>query len=160
MLDQIFGTTSPLTWTQESARAALVFFYGLLLVRLWGRRMFARWSALDIVVSVVIGSSLSRAVTGNVPLWPTLAAMTLLFVLHAVCAVLAARWTRAARALEGTAVPLAAGGVLDHRALLKYGISETDVLEALHAARLERVDQARAILLEPSGAIAVLPRSA
>jgi uncharacterized membrane protein YcaP (DUF421 family) len=83
---QIFGSGPPLSAAQECARAALVFAYGLLLVRVAGRRVFGKWSALDIIVSIVVGSNLSRALTGDAPLWGTLAATTLLMALHWVLA--------------------------------------------------------------------------
>ncbi|MDQ2762584.1 MAG: hypothetical protein M3Y22_03560 [Pseudomonadota bacterium] len=39
-LDTIFGTSSSLSWTQEMARGVLIFGYGLLVVRVFGRRVF------------------------------------------------------------------------------------------------------------------------
>jgi hypothetical protein len=47
----IFGIQNHLTTPQEGARAILIFFYGLALLRLSGPRMFGHWSALDIVVT-------------------------------------------------------------------------------------------------------------
>src|SRR3954454_16935665 len=82
----IFGSGSDLAWYQECARAAVIFVYGLALVRIAGRRIFGKWSALDIVVSIIIGSNLSRTLTGNAQLWGTLAATTLLVALHWVLA--------------------------------------------------------------------------
>ena len=78
----IFGAMLDLSWVQECARAVLVFAYGLVLVRIAGRRVFGKWSALDIIVSIIVGSNLSRAMTGGAPLWGTLAATTLLMGLH------------------------------------------------------------------------------
>ncbi len=69
----IFGRDDAVDTAQLVARACLIFVYGLVLVRLAGRRVFGRWSALDIIVSIVVGSNLSRALTGNAPLlgtWP------------------------------------------------------------------------------------------
>lgn len=63
-----FGGTGQITWWQETARALLVFSYGLALVRIAGRRIFGKWSALDIIVSVIVGSNLSRALTGSAAL--------------------------------------------------------------------------------------------
>ena len=40
MLDAIFGGMKDLTLAQECARAVLVFFYGLVMLRLSGRRTF------------------------------------------------------------------------------------------------------------------------
>lgn len=82
----LFGPQGHPLWWQECARAALIFAYGLALVRIAGRRVFGKWSALDIIVSVIVGSNLSRALTGSAPLFGTLAATTLLMALHWVLA--------------------------------------------------------------------------
>ena len=91
LLDYYFGPTGLITWWQECNRAVVVFIYGWIIVRIAGRRMFGKWSALDIIVAVVVGSSLSRALTGTVSLFGTFAAMTLLMVLHWLLAQAVAR---------------------------------------------------------------------
>jgi uncharacterized membrane protein YcaP (DUF421 family) len=78
----IFGPTGHISWWQECARAALIFAYGLALVRLAGRRVFGRWAALEIVVAIIVSSNLSRTLNGTAHLGGTLAATTLLMVLH------------------------------------------------------------------------------
>ena len=64
MADTIFGPLGHLTWWQECNRALVVFIYGLAIMRVAGRRVFGKWAALDIIVSVIVGSNLSRALTG------------------------------------------------------------------------------------------------
>ena len=54
-LDIVFGTMQHVTWWQECIRAIVVFGYGLLPVRLTVRRTFGRWSAPDIVISIILG---------------------------------------------------------------------------------------------------------
>ena len=90
-ITSLFGEKNDLNTLQECARAIVVFLYGLALVRIAGRRMFGKWSALDIVVSIIIGSNLSRIITGNAPFVGTLAATTLLVMFHWVLANLCAR---------------------------------------------------------------------
>jgi len=139
-LEALFGTTSHVTAAQECARAFLVFAYGLALVRLAGRRVFGRWSAIDIVVSIVVGSNLSRALTGNAPLAGTLAA----------------RSRAVSRLVEGRPIELGRGGRLTRRKDLRTAISEADLAEALRQAGIERVEESRILMLEPSGRISVL----
>ncbi len=67
-MEAILGSGHAVGPWQECARAILIFLYGLVLLRLSGRRTFAQWSALDVVLSIIIGSSLSRALTGSAPL--------------------------------------------------------------------------------------------
>lgn len=74
-LDLVFGTSDTLiTWWQMVLRAVLIFFYGVLAFRFAYRRFFGQSTDFDIVVSILIGSTLSRALTGNARLLPTLAA--------------------------------------------------------------------------------------
>ena len=61
-------------------------------------------------VSIVIGSNLSRALTGNAPLFGTLAATTLMFALHWILAHAAMRFVPLSTMLEGRAVILAEAG--------------------------------------------------
>lgn len=152
----VFGVTNHVEWWQELPRAVVIFAFGLLLLRLSGRRTFARWSALDIVVSIIMGSSLSRALTGSAPLGGTLLAMALLAFLHWLLARMATRSNRLARVIEGGAVILGKSGTISERQLLQHNISATDFQEALRKGGVEDVARARQITLEPSGNITVL----
>jgi uncharacterized membrane protein YcaP (DUF421 family) len=156
MMDEIFGPTGEITWVQECARAVVIFLYGLVLVRLAGRRVFGKWSALDIVVSIIIGSNLSRALTGSAALWGTLAATTLLMAMHWVLAHAAARSALLSHVLEGRPVGLGARGQIHEAGRLRHAVSDADLNEALRAAGLDELSGARLIVLEPSGKISVL----
>jgi uncharacterized membrane protein YcaP (DUF421 family) len=157
-MDAVFGSGSDLAWHQECARAALIFVYGLALVRIAGRRIFGRWSALDIVVSIVIGSNLSRALTGGAPLWGTLAATTLLVALHWVLARLVVSSPGFSRIVEGRPAELARHGAVRGSALGRHAVSQADLGEALRQAGVEDIAAARIVTLEPSGKITVLKR--
>lgn len=140
----------------SGARAALVFGYGLLLVRIAGRRMFGKWSALDIIVAIMIGSNLSPAITGSAPLFGTLAATPLLIGLHSILAQAAARAARFSPLVEGSVVELARDGRVNARRLHREPVSRADLDEALRQFRLEQPGDTRLVALEPSGKITVL----
>ncbi|HEY4075567.1 MAG TPA: YetF domain-containing protein [Rhizomicrobium sp.] len=158
---QVFGTQNHVSFMQEAARAVLIFSYGLLLLRLSGRRTFGHWSALDIVVSVILGSALGRAMTGSAPLPGTMGAAAVMVGLHVALSHLAARSSAVSRILEGEAVTLADHGQVDHQTRKAHMISEND-LEA--AMRQEGVDgnggleNVKVIRLETSGEISVIKR--
>jgi uncharacterized membrane protein YcaP (DUF421 family) len=154
----LFGIDAHLSVGQECARAVVIFAYGSLLVRVAGRRAFARWSALDIVVSIVVGSNLSRALTGSAPLVGTLAATTVLMVLHWVLAQGAARSPLLSRWLEGPAVVLAVRDRIDDRQRVWHAVSQADMDEAVRQHGLAGMDQVERVTLEPSGTISVLGR--
>lgn len=154
----LFGGAPPISPAQECARAVLVFFYGLVLFRLAGRRAFARWSALDIVVAIVSGSNLSRALTGQAALGGTLAATTVLVVLHCLVARAAARCARVSRLVEGLPVEVVKGGART-TAALRYGVTEIDADEAARAAGHGDARSVATMMLEPSGMLTT-PRQA
>ena len=155
-LEFVFGPTGRISWWQECARAAVIFAYGLAPVRLAGRRVFGRWAALDIVVAIVVGSNLSRALTGTAPLGGTLAASALLMALHWVLAQGVARSKRLAQIFEGSMIEIARAGKMERSQLLRHAISERDIEEALRQTGVEQVSQTRLIALEPSGKITVV----
>ena len=154
-LESVFGTMQHVAWWQECLRAIVIFVYGLMLMRVSGRRTFGRWSALDIVVSIVFGSSLSRALTGNAPFPGTMAAMTVLILLHWVLARCVAKWPAISAMLEGRPIELVRDGRRNHQAMSASAVSRADLEEALHGSGIERVSEARTVSLEPSGRITV-----
>ena len=155
-LAEMFGARGHVTVLQECARAVLILSYGLVLVRVAGRRIFGKWAAIDIVVSIIVGSNLSRSLTGNAPLVGTLAATTLLIALHWLLAQLAARSKMMSRLLEGTAVDLIVGGEPKGGVAVRHAVSQADIDEALRHTGSNKIEDASRITLEPSGKITVL----
>ena len=159
VLINIFGIQNHLTTAQEAARAVLIFSYGLILLRISGPRMFGHWSALDIVVTIMVGSALARAMTGSAPLVGTMVAAAVMAFLHVMLAHWVARNQALARLVEGTSVTLVDHGHIDSVARLKCKISQSDLREAL---RQEGVDgeahlaNVKSVTLEPSGHLSVV----
>jgi len=156
---EIFGVQNHLSTAQEGARAILIFAYGLLLLRLSGPRLFGHWSALDIVISIMVGSALARAMTGSAPLVGTMVAAAIMALLHVTLAHCVARDTRLAHVLEGKSVILIDHGRIDHRARKRSKISEADLREALREHGIdgqEKADNVKVMALEPSGKLSVV----
>lgn len=155
----VFGNLHHVTWWQECLRALVIFAYGLALMRSSGRRTFGRWSALDIVVSIILGSSFSRALTGAAPFGGTLAAMTVMVALHWVLARSAALSPKLAHMLEGKPIALVLAGNRNDSAMRRSSVTIPDLEEALHGAGIMHVTDAHLALLEPSGKITVLKQA-
>jgi uncharacterized membrane protein YcaP (DUF421 family) len=161
LLIGIFGVKDHLTTGQECARAVLIFFYGLLMLRVSGKRTFAKWSAFDIVISFIVGSALSRAMTGSASLPGTMAAVLVLVLLHRVVAH-ASAWSPALSCLfEGRPVCLGRDGRLFHAARQRHAISLTDIGEAMREKQLNGLDdlaKVQELTLEPDGRLSILKR--
>jgi uncharacterized membrane protein YcaP (DUF421 family) len=155
----LFGVQDHLSTAQEAARAVLIFGYGLLLLRLSGPRLFGHWSALDIVISIMVGSALARAMTGSAPLIGTMVAAAVMAFLHVALAHGVARYRLLAHIFEGEPVLLVDHGHIDHPARKRNKISESDLREALREQGIDgeaKVSNVKAMTLEPSGKLSVV----
>ena|ERR1700758_2506092 len=146
------------TVAQICARAILLFAFGILCIRVAGRRTFSQYSPLDIVVAIVVGSNISRIMTGKAPFVPGLAATFLLVVLHRAVAMASLHWSALGRLAKSSPVELVRDGVVLEDALAAHQLSRDDLLEGL---RMEQVDDPGAVKsakLEGGGKISVVRR--
>src|ERR1700759_5300880 len=116
LLRQLIGPDSAdANTSQLCMRAVILFAVGIAYIRIAGRRTFSEAAPLDIVVALVVGSNLSRAMTGGVPFWPALGATLLLVVLHRLFAMLTIRWSWLAKAMKAEPVVLVRDGRADRK---------------------------------------------
>lgn len=146
----------PILWWQMCLRATLILLFGLILFRLAGKRVFGKWGALDIILSVIIGSNLSRALTGGAPFLATLAATALLIVLHWALAAAAVRLPRLGPFLKGVPAKLIEDGEIDERAMVRHGVGANDLEAALRCAGVADSRSVKSAWLERNGDISVI----
>ena len=155
-LHSLIGAGHDITWWQMSVRAVVVFLFGLLMIRLFGRHAFGEQSALDIVVAILIGSNLSRAVTGSGAFLSVLLATGVIIVCYWAMDHTAARHPRFSHITKGRPLPLFRDGRPDRELMRKAGVSEGDLMEALRATGSARLDEVKDAYLERNGEISVL----
>lgn len=156
----LIGQDTPhIAWWQMSLRAVIIFLYAILLYRVAPRRSFSNLSAQDIVLTVVLGSSLSRSLTGNAPLLPTLAATGLLVVLYVSVTALAPRSKVVSRLLKGRPITLVRDGEVDDEAFRKTHFGENDIAELLRLNGLRDLSEVEEARLERNGQVSVIPKS-
>jgi uncharacterized membrane protein YcaP (DUF421 family) len=159
MLQGLIGSTGEdLLWWQMCLRAVIVFVLGLAIVRMGGKRVRGRWGAIDVVLFVIVGSNLSRTITGEAPLLPTLAATVALFLLHSLLTSSAARWPALGPLLKGRPAQLMAEGELNRDAMRRHGVGEGDLQEALRSSGRTSTEEAREIWIERNGHISIIGR--
>lgn len=157
--DLIGPNSTDITWWQMSVRAAVIFPFTILLIRLGKKRAFGKNTSLDIVLGVILGSILSRALTGNAPLFATMAASFVLVALHWVLAKVALHSDRFGTAVKGAATPLVRDGEIQWDVMRACHITENDLFEAIRQSGQEPdMSQIQAAYLERSGDISVVPR--
>ena len=144
---------------QLSARAVILFIAGIALIRVAGRKTFSQASPLDIIVALIIGSNLSRAMTGKAPFWPALAATLVLVLLHRIVAMATLHWGPLARLVKGRPVILVQDGVVVDGALMRHAVSRDDLLAGLRSEQVDDVSSVKVASLEGGGKISVVLKS-
>jgi uncharacterized membrane protein YcaP (DUF421 family) len=142
---------------QLSFRAVILLLFGIICIRISGRRTFSLRSPLDIIVATVVGSNLSRAMTGKAPFFAGLTATFVLVVLHRLLAWASLRSALVARVVKFGPLPLVTDGAVDAAAMRKEGISHEDLLEALRGEQIDDLASVRLANLEGGGKISVVP---
>lgn len=138
-------------------RAVVVYIAALAMVRLGEKRFRGENTAFDLILGIILGSVVSRAVTGQAPFFPTLGAGFVLVALHWLFATLAFHFNRFGTLVKGSARTLVKDGEILWDAMGKSHITENDLLEALRSqGRVSDVSQVTEARLERSGNISVL----
>lgn len=161
LLDTLLGLGKEnLHWWQMSTRAVLVFFASLIYLRVANKRIFGQHSAFDIVLGVMYGSIMSRAITGTSPFVPTLAAGLVLVLLHRMLAAIAFKFGEnhgISTFIKGETTPLAKDGTLLKDAMRAHNVTENDIIETLRAnGESTDISQIEIACLERSGSISVV----
>lgn len=145
-----------LTVWQMCVRGAVIFLMGIFYIRAVGPRTFGRNTPLDIVVSVVIGSNLSRAMTGSSAFVPTLAGTYVLVALHWIFAWATRHSHRLGLIVKGDPLDLIRDGRVDRAQMRKQNISDQDLDEELRSHGVERPEQVKLAVLERSGKLSII----
>jgi uncharacterized membrane protein YcaP (DUF421 family) len=146
-----------LTWWQMALRAVLVYVAALIIIRLGEKRMLGKSTAFDVILGIMIGSVISRAINSGAPFFETLVAGALLVGLHYLFATIAFSSDTLARWFKGNPRMLIRDGEIQWDAMRKSNIGEHDLLRALRTqAQTEDPEQVREAYLERSGKISVL----
>ncbi|MGD9507492.1 MAG: DUF421 domain-containing protein [Geminicoccaceae bacterium] len=142
---------------QMALRAAVVYVATLLIVRLGKKRFMGRSTAFDVILGVMLGATVSRAITGDAPFFPALAAGGALVVMHWVFSAAALRWHGFGVAVKGRSQVLVRDGEPDRAAMQASHVSERDLAEDLRSKGMSRLEQVAEARLERSGKLSIVP---
>lgn len=143
--------------SQMVLRACMVFFFTLLVIKAGKRRFMSKASAFDVVMVIILGSVISRAINGTAPVLPTLAAAIALMLMHRIVSWLSFHVKAISRFVEGEAEVLVTDGRIDWDAMRRHDITEKDLHAALRRdIHAEDLHQAKSIVIEPNGSLTAL----
>lgn len=157
---EVIGTGGgDLTVWQMSLRALIIYVTAILLVRVGNKRFMGKNTAFDVILGIILGSVLSRAITGNAPFFQTIGAGAALVGLHWFFSVASFHSHRFGTFIKGQERTLVKDGEIQWDNMRKSYISRNDLDMALRSTGkvTDPVDVAVANL-ERSGDISVIPR--
>lgn len=141
---------------QMMLRALIVYLVTVAMVRLGKKRFMGKATAFDVILGVMLGSIVSRAVTGNAPLLPALASTGTLIAIHFAVSAIACRWPGFGRLFKGRDRPIIRSGVVDRQQMRAAHLTDHDLEEDLRRHGLTRAEQVAEARLERNGDISVI----
>ncbi|MDQ3802680.1 MAG: DUF421 domain-containing protein [Acidobacteriota bacterium] len=140
-------------------RTIMVYVFTLAVVRLGSKRFLSKATAFDVIVGIMLGSVMSRAIDGSNPFFPTLAAGAVLLGMHWLLARLAFHSDWFGPLVKGNPIKLIEDGKIREEGMRQAGLSEQDLTQALRMQN-NHTDPAniRLAYLERNGSISVIPR--
>jgi uncharacterized membrane protein YcaP (DUF421 family) len=159
VLETIFGPDTPpdsLPLAQTAARAVLVFVLGVAIVRLGKSRLISRSSPLDVMLGFILGSLLSRGITGHASLSDTAVASLAMVFCHWVFTYLACYWHTFGNLVKGHSQLVVSNGETLEPALRHSHISSHDLFEALRMHGVEDLKDVKKAYKERNGEISVI----
>ncbi|MGQ4646293.1 YetF domain-containing protein [Lyngbya aestuarii] len=150
----------PNLW-QMGLRAAIIYVTAVAMVRLVGdRRFIGKYAALDVLLGVILGSTLSRAINGSAPFFATLGAALVLVLMHWLFAAVACQYDRFDTLIKGHSRVLVRDGQINDHALRKSHITYKDLEATLRSVgKLTELTQVKIARLERSGQISIIPQN-
>lgn len=140
---------------QMGLRAAVIYLAALLMVRLAGdRRFIGKYAAFDVILSIIFGSTLSRAINGSSAFFASIFAGFVLVFMHWLVSAIAFHFTRFESQIKGRSRILIRDGQLCHKAMQACHITREDLASTLRLkCQINRLEQVEHACLERNGEI-------
>jgi uncharacterized membrane protein YcaP (DUF421 family) len=151
---------SPLGWGHVAMRAVAIYLLSIVVIRVGKSRLLSRFSALDVIIAFILGSLLSRGITGSASISNTAVSSAALIAMHSLLTWLACKSRRIGNLVKGHCRPLVSEGFVNDENLRKSHLSKDDLLEEMRLkANCDDLSKVKAAYKERSGEISVIRRT-
>lgn len=158
-LTNIFGEGKDLSTIQMICRGIAVFFVAFALIRLSGRRSFGIHTAVDNIIVILLGATLSRGIVGASPFLPTIITCIVITAMHRLLGWLMVRNPKLAKFFEGDKIVLFENGKFKKDNMDRALVGEADVMQGIRrAAVTDDLEKIKAAYLERSGEISAVKK--
>ncbi len=144
---------------QMALRALVTYFVALAFVRIGDKRFLGKNTAFDVVIGIMFGSVMSRAITTAGEFVPVLVAGGVLVATHFAVDLVTFRSERLGTLVKGQERTLVRDGEIQWDAMATAHITRRDLEGALRKeGGIRDVGDVRLAILERSGDVSVIPR--
>ncbi len=141
-------------------RTALVYLTFIVILRLTGKRELGQFTIFDLALLLLATNALQPAMTGpDNSVGGGLVILVTIFALNGLVAAARRRLRAVRRLFESDPTVLARDGVWDQAAIDREGLDDEDLGAALRSHGVEKIEEARLVVLEEDGSISVVPKS-
>lgn len=149
-----------LPWWEFIFRAIVVYIFLLIGIRLSGRRQAGELSAFDLVLLLIISEAVQNSMNGgdNSLIGGIIIAITL-FALHYIVGLISFKNKKIAKVIDGKPLVLIHNGRVNEDVLRKEMITNDELYEMLRTHEVEKVEDVRAAIIEPSGEVSVFKKT-
>lgn len=138
-------------------RAAFIYICALIIIRLGDKRFLGKNTVFDMILSVIIGSTFSRAINGTAPVSVTISAGITLIGLHWLFALISLYNKKFGNLVKGTTTKIVDQFTPNTQKMKKWLLTEDDIREQLRlGAKQKTLDGIEEAYLERSGEISFI----
>lgn len=139
-------------------RILVIYLFLMLALRIMGKREFGELAPFDFVVLLLIPEIFSQSLAReDFSLTNAFIGVATLLVLVFGTSVVSYRFDRVGRVIAGVPTVLVRHGFMVTKNLDTERVSPGEVMDAMHAAGLHRMEEVRWAILETDGSITIVP---
>lgn len=141
-------------------RVIVAYVFIVFGLRIVGKRAFGQLSPADLVVLMLIPEFFQQSIAReDFSMTNSFIAMSTLLIAVVVIDTLGYRFPRFGNVISGKAVTVVSHGTLHTERMHRERISPDEIIDAMHRAGLETMEQVKWAVLYPDGTVAVVPWS-
>lgn len=139
-------------------RVAVIYVFIMVALRLLGKREFGQLSSFDLVILLLIPELVSQSLTReDYSLTNAIVAVSALMILVFLTSLLSHMSPAFSKVINGEPTVLVQKGRMVEESMNRERVNPDEVLDAMHAAGLERIEQVKWAILGADGRISVVP---
>jgi len=140
-------------------RAAALYAFVVLLMRVTGRRELSTLSAIDLVLLIILGDAIQQGLTqDDYSVTGAIIAVSTIAALQVGSSFVSFRFRRVRRVLEGEPIVIIEDGKLIERNLKRERLTEDEIAEEMRAQQIAAVEDVEWGILETNGTMSFIPK--